>query len=138
MSRSTDQRGAIHHARRVLFANISLNANFVLEFVQKGIKWSNDLGLIVDKAQSIVAQKYMGDINIIPPRRPANVLRIFSNPSVDDVRDFIETGERATWPKMDLIRNTTRVSRTFHDCVEKLRTQEMERLARPTRLVSVR
>lgn len=138
LSRASDQRGAVHHARRVAFANLSLNAHFVLEFLQNGIKWSNDLGLIVDKAQSIVAQKYNGDINIIPPRRPANVLRIFSNPKVDDVREFIETGERATWPRIDMIRNTTRISRTFHDCVEKLRAQEMERLSRPARLVSVR
>lgn len=138
MSRSDDHRSMAAHARRVLAANVQLNVNFALEFVQKGIKWSNDLGLIVDKAQSVVSQKYMGDINIIPPRRPRNVLRIFSNPSVEDVREFIETGERATWPKVDLIRNTTRISRTFHDCVEKLRNQEMERLARPTRLVSVR
>lgn len=138
LSRASDQRGVMHQVRRVAYANLSLNANFVLEFVQNGIKWSNDLGLIVDKAQSIVAQKYNGDINIIPPRRPANVFRIFSNPNVDDVREFIETGERATWPRIDLIRNTTRISRTFHDCVEKLRTQEMERLARPARLVSVR
>lgn len=138
MSRSDDNHSVAAHARRVLAANVRLNVNFALEFVQKGIKWSNDLGLIVDKAQSVVSQKYVGDINIIPPRRATNVLRIFSNPSVDDVREFIETGERATWPKVDLIRNTTRISRTFHDCLEQLRQQEMERLARPTRLVSVR
>ncbi len=138
MSRSDDNHSVAAHARRVLAANVRLNVNFALEFVQKGIKWSNDLGLIVDKAQSVVSQKYVGDINIIPPRRPTNVLRIFSNPSVEDVREFIETGERATWPKVDLIRNTTRISRTFHDCLEQLRQQEMERLARPTRLVSVR
>lgn len=138
MSRSDDNHSVAAHARRVLAANVRLNVNFALEFVQKGIKWSNDLGLIVDKAQSVVSQKYVGDINIIPPRRATNVLRIFSNPSVEDVREFIETGERATWPKVDLIRNTTRISRTFHDCLDQLRQQEMERLARPTRLVSVR
>lgn len=138
ISRANDQRGVMHQIRRVAIANISLNVNFALEFVQNGIKWSNDLGLVVDKAQSVVAQKYQGDINIIPPRRPTNLLRIFSNPSVADVRDFIETGERATWPRLDMIRNTTRISRTFHICVEKLRQQESERLARPARLVSVR
>lgn len=138
MSRDDERRGLGHKLREVLYANVSLNVNFALEFVQKGINWSNDLGLVVDKAKSIVAQKYVGDINIIPPRRPTNVLRIFSNPSVDDVREFIETGERATWPRLDMIRNTTRISRTFHDCLEILRTQEMERLARPTRLTSVR
>lgn len=138
MSRSDDQRGVTFQARRVLSAHFRLNANFALEFVQKGIKWSNDLGLIVDKAQSVLAQKYVGDINIIPPRQPKNVLKIFRNPSVDDVREFIETGERATWPRIEMIRNTTRISRTFHTCVETLRAQEMERLARPSRLVNVR
>lgn len=137
MSRADNQRTLGQQLRRVVVANISMNVNFALEFVQKGITWSNDLGLIVDKAQSVVAQKYVGDINIIPPRRPTNVFRIFSNPSVDDVRNFIETGERTTWPKIEMIRNTTAISRCFHDCLEKLRQQEMERLARP-RLASVR
>lgn len=138
IARTIDQRSIAHQLRRMIAANISLNLNFGLEFAQKGIRWSNDLGLLVDKFRSIVAQKYMGDINIIPPRQAANVLRILSNPSVDDVRRFIETGERATWPKIELIRNTTLISRTFHDCLEKLRTQETERLSRTARLTRVR
>jgi predicted acylesterase/phospholipase RssA len=138
MSRANDQRGLGHQLRRVVTANVMLNVNFGLEFIQKGINWSNDLGLIVDKAQSVVAQKYVGDINIIPPRRATNVLRIFSNPSVDDVREFIETGERSTWPRIAMIRNSTRISRCFHDCLDKLRRQETERLARPSRLVGVK
>ncbi|MFP5382552.1 MAG: DUF3336 domain-containing protein [Gammaproteobacteria bacterium] len=136
MSRANHQRGAAHQLRRVAFANISLNVNLALEFVQNGIKWSNDLGLLVDKAQSVIAQAYVGDINIIPPRRPTNVLRIFSNPQIDDVREFIETGERSTWPRIEMIRNSTRISRTFHDCLEKLRAHEAERLARPLKLAS--
>ncbi len=137
MSRSEERHGVAYHARRVLSAHARLNANFALEFLQKSIKFSNDLGLVVDKAQSIVTQKYVGDINIIPPRQPKNVLRIFSNPDVDDVREFIETGERTTWPRIEMIRNTTRISRTFQLCLDYLRDQEMERLTRP-KLSSVR
>ncbi|MCG8391931.1 MAG: DUF3336 domain-containing protein [Pseudomonadales bacterium] len=99
--------------------NVSMNLRYGLQLLQRRVE-SNDVGLMVDKAKSMVTQKYIGDINMIPPRQPMNVLKVLSNPTLEDVRNFIRKGEKATWPKIDMVANTTSISRTFRDCRERL------------------
>lgn len=121
--------GMIPALAELALRNITLNARFLINIAQRQVQ-SNDLGLILDKAESIMKQKYIGDINLIPPRQPLSVLRALRNPTVDDVRGFIRRGERTTWPKVDMIRNTTCISRTFRTCLDKLDRAETERLQR--------
>lgn len=103
--------------------NITMNARFLLNLAQRQ-PIPNDLGLILDKAEGILHQKYIGDINLIPPRRPSSILRVLTNATVKDVQNYIELGERTTWPQMELIRNTTHISRTFHRCSQRLAQRE--------------
>ncbi|MCH2557027.1 MAG: DUF3336 domain-containing protein [Alcanivorax sp.] len=116
--------------------NVSMNLHYGLELVRRRVQ-SNDLGLIVDKAQTVVRQRYIGDINLIPPRQPLNALRVLSNPSVKDVRAFIRAGERTTWPKIWMIGNTTRISRTFRACRERLDRLEARTLNRLQQRIAV-
>ncbi|MDF1822213.1 MAG: DUF3336 domain-containing protein [Alcanivoracaceae bacterium] len=113
--------------------NFTMNARFVLNLAQRQVR-SNDVGLILDKAESVLKQKYIGDINLIPERKARNILRVLRNPSVDDVREFIRSGERATWPRLEMIGNTTCISRTFRSCLQRLDRIETEKL-RHLRLV---
>ena len=55
--------------------NVTMNLGYALGIVQRRVA-SNDLGLIVDKARSMVSQKYIGDINMIPPRQPMNLFKV--------------------------------------------------------------
>ena len=109
--------------------NVSMNLHYALDLVRRRVR-SNDLGLVVDKAQTVVKQRYIGDINLIPPRQPRNALRVLSNPSLEDVRAFIRAGEQTTWPKLAMIDNTTRISRTFRACRERLDRLEERTLNR--------
>lgn len=113
--------------------NFTMNARFVLNLAQRQVR-SNDVGLMLDKAESVLKQKYIGDINLIPERRARNILKVLRNPSVDDVREFIRSGERATWPRLEMIGNTTCISRTFRACLQRLDRIETEKL-RHLRLV---
>jgi NTE family protein len=45
-------------------------------------------------------------------------------------------GERATWPKIAMIRSHTRISETLTDCVERLRRQRARRREDHMRLVT--
>ena len=96
-----------------------MNLRYGLQLVQRRVA-SNDMGLMIDKAKSMVTQKYIGDINMIPPRQPLNALRVLNNPTLQDVRNYIRKGEQATWPKLDMVANTTCISRTFRDCRARL------------------
>lgn len=108
--------------------NITMNTRYFLNLAQRQVA-SNELGLILDKAESILRQKYIGDINLIPPRQPLNILRVLANPTVKDVSNYIQQGERATWPSIEMIRNTTQISRAFRSCIKRLDTIETERQA---------
>ena len=123
LSRSQDQHSIYHFLKEVVTSNVSMNLNYLLDVVRKNIP-ANDIGLLVDKAQSVVRQKYSGDINIVPPRRPQNIFKILKNATPKDIADFIEMGERTTWPKLEMIHNTTLISRTFERCIKELQAEE--------------
>ena len=113
--------------------NITMNSRYIIHIAQRQVK-SNDLGLVLDKVESILRQKYISDINLIPPRQPLSFMRGLTNPTVADVREVIRTGDRATWPQVDMIRNTTCISRAFRSCLQRLDRIETEQL-RHLRLV---
>lgn len=71
------------------------------------------LNLAVRMWYSVVTQDYTADINIIPKQRFWNPNKLLHVLSEDDTRALIREGERATWPKVEMIRNCTRISRTL-------------------------
>ncbi|MGH8447190.1 MAG: DUF3336 domain-containing protein, partial [Solimonas sp.] len=81
-------------------------------------------GRLLGKVDNIVQQRYSGDINVFPVPSHRRILRLFSNPSADDIRVYIADGERATWPKLERIRLQTQISRTFEDCIRLLKERE--------------
>ncbi|CAO3672456.1 unnamed protein product [Rhizopus stolonifer] len=56
------------------------------------------------KIQSILSQKYSGDITIIPEIGYSDFLKVLSNPTEKLIGDAIQRGERATWPSKFLNR----------------------------------
>ena len=62
---------------------------------------------------SVINQDYLGDINLLPPRRLPNPLRYLDFRTDREARELIRMGERATWPRMEMIRTQTKISRTL-------------------------
>ncbi|MGH8506087.1 MAG: DUF3336 domain-containing protein [Stenotrophobium sp.] len=87
----------------------------------------NGGGRILHKIDNIAKQKYTGDVNIFPHHTPRQLINMFANPSSEDIQRFIREGERATWPKLERIRNQTRISRTLDTCIEQLKQRAHER-----------
>jgi predicted acylesterase/phospholipase RssA len=79
---------------------------------------------IVDTLNEIVQQRYSGDISIFPKHTPQQLMRMFANPSVSDIRRFIREGERATWPQLERAFVQTRISRVLDDCLDWLKERE--------------
>ncbi len=92
-------------------------------------------GRALGKLDNLVRQRYSGDINVFPKHTPKQLLRMFANPSSEDIRQFISEGERSTWPKLERIRIQTRISRTFEACLMVLK--QRRDLAAPRRLWAV-
>lgn len=84
----------------------------------------------IHKVKSIIEQQYVGDINILPPRDITNLRHILSNPTEESISKLIESAERATWPQLEMINNTTKISRTFQHYLRLLKIEETQRLTR--------
>ncbi|MDX1552244.1 MAG: patatin-like phospholipase family protein [Marinobacter sp.] len=83
--------------------------------------WSSTiLRPLLEQAHAMATQTYLGDINIQFPFRPLLYRKVLTNPSREDLEMFIRLGEQATWPRMAMIRDQTRISRTFSDCIGRL------------------
>lgn len=84
-------------------------------------------GRVVDKLNDILQQRYSGDVTLFPEHTPKQLMRMLSNPSSEDIRSYIRSGEQATWPKLERIRLQTRISRSFEDCLQWLKDRAEER-----------
>lgn len=51
-----------------------------------------------NKIQSIMSQKYSGDITIVPDVGYSDFLKVLSNPTTEYVVDCLKRGQQATWP----------------------------------------
>jgi len=76
---------------------------------------------LLDRAHGIADQRYLGDITLAPKLSAWNYGIALRNASDDDLMRLIRQGERATWPRLAMIDAGTRVSRTLHGCVAKLK-----------------
>ena len=67
--------------------------------------------------RSIINQDYVGDINILPDYKFHNPLRLLTFPGEKQMQRLIDSGERCTWPKLEMIRLQTRISRKLDEIV---------------------
>lgn len=97
-------------------------------------EWFNASMLILDKwdkrdgfvtrasslARSVVNQEYMGDINIFPQNRLFNPLNLLGFPPPKSIQRMIDNGERSAWPKLEMIRQQTRIGRKLQSILGEL------------------
>jgi len=84
--------------------------------------WEKPLSLfpalngLANMTMSVIDQDYGGDITIINPPRMWSPNKILSQLSLAEMEDLIATGERMTWPKVEMIRTQTKISKTLTAC----------------------
>lgn len=78
------------------------------------------LGNLTQMWFSILTQEYTADINILPTSRNVNFSKLVSTLTPAETLALIQDGERATWPKVEMIRTCTRISRTIEALLAEL------------------
>ena len=119
LSDEADKTGLLPFLQDVVIKGPMVQVEHVLDLVHRHFDMPG-LGSVIKKAHAIVGQNYSGDITIHPPRGEFNMSRLFSNLKPREAAELIETGRRATWPRIERIRNTTQISRTFTACLRRL------------------
>jgi NTE family protein len=84
-----------------------------LDFVQRYATVGPRLGTAMNAANALIDQRYTGDINIFPGYGLSNLGMILKILSEDEMVELIRAGERATWPRIPIIRTTTRIGRSL-------------------------
>ncbi len=74
--------------------------------------------LLYNTFYSVATQTYTGDINIIPRSRVFNPTRLLTNLTEKEIMYLVKEGERATWPRIENIRNCSRISHTLERILE--------------------
>ena len=78
---------------------------------------------LVTKCRSVLSQKYSGDITILPEIDYKDFPRILKNPTSDFMAQTCLSGERATWPKLNKIKNHCAVELELDAAVQTLRAR---------------
>jgi len=95
-----------------------LNASATL--FEKPLAWNATVNRLTNVGLGIINQDYVGDINILPDSRLFNPLKLLAHRSVEEIFDLITMGERATWPKIEMIRIQTKISHKLDDILDEL------------------
>ncbi len=114
------QRGVQAFGKRVVSSFIHTGTAELLD-IGKHLFEKTPLNPVLAQAHAVAAQTYLGDINIQYPFRPSAYLKVISNPTPQGLADYIRAGETATWPQLAMIRDLTRISRVFPECIAVIR-----------------
>ena len=109
---TTVRQAAARSAREWVNASASV--------LEKPLAWNSAVNRLANVGLSIINQDYFGDINILPDKRLFNPLRLLAHRSIEEVVELIEMGEKATWPKIEMIRIQSKISRKLDRILTKL------------------
>ncbi|MDC8830616.1 DUF3336 domain-containing protein [Alteromonas gilva] len=107
------------HLRQLVKAN-SIYAFDVMEQIVP----NRSSKLAIHKVRSVIDQQYVGNINILPQKQLRNLMQVAANPTLKSIEDLIISGEKATWPQLDVIARNTRISETLRSMLRKLKARE--------------
>lgn len=74
-------------------------------------------------AYAMAHQNYSGHITIHPTLKLSDYTRVMRNPDLEELAQYILSGERATWPFIAQIEDQTRISRIMEGCVARIQAR---------------
>ena len=99
--------------RRASVSTLKAWLNVNMELLDRPLALFPALHSMARTAMSVINQDYSGDINIIRPMMLWSPAKMLSNLSLAEITELVDLGERATWPKVEMVRTQTRISQTL-------------------------
>lgn len=104
-----------------------------LDWIQRRTSVSPGIGTAMNALNALIDQQFVGDINIFPGYGYGNLSLILRMLSEEEMTRLLKAGERATWPKIPAIRQTTRIGRTLDGILHEFEQKEAHWLQRSSR-----
>ncbi|MBT8059411.1 MAG: DUF3336 domain-containing protein [Gammaproteobacteria bacterium] len=105
--------GAWNHLRDASVSTARAWINAGASTIEKPLSHSPSLTRMTNIALSVINQDYIGDINILPSSRLFNPFKVLAYLNEKEIGDLITMGQRSAWPKIEMIRTQTKISRTL-------------------------
>ncbi|MBS0254862.1 MAG: DUF3336 domain-containing protein [Proteobacteria bacterium] len=99
--------------RRASVSTLKAWLNVNMELLDRPLAMFPALHSMARMTMSVINQDYSGDINIIRPVMLWSPAKMLSNLSLDEISELMVMGERATWPKIEMVRTQTLISQTL-------------------------
>jgi TAG lipase/steryl ester hydrolase/phospholipase A2/LPA acyltransferase len=114
---------------RKIFSDASIAATKqivrgTLDLVQRYAAVGPRLGTAMNAANDLIDQRFSGDINIFPGYGISSLGNLLKMLNEAEMADLILAGERATWPKVPVIRTTTRIGRVLDHILHAFEVDE--------------
>ena len=122
VSRSESSNGLISGTRDLTYSAAKGIATGALNFARANMPIPG-LRQPLDTAAGLLDQDYRGHINIVPEVSLWRYANVTANPTLESITRFMLEGERATWPRMEMIRNQTVVAATLDRLLVQLEAQ---------------
>ena len=120
LENETRQGGLLSVPKALLKAEIKFHGKAVCDYLRKNVS-SQIMRQISGQAYSMMSQNYYGDVTIAPHYKLGHYLKIISNPEPKFIRELMLEGERATWPRISMIRTHSKISKTLENCIASLK-----------------
>jgi TAG lipase/steryl ester hydrolase/phospholipase A2/LPA acyltransferase len=101
-------------------AEAKFHGKAVFDYIRKNTG-SQVLRQVSGHAYSMMSQNYYGDVTIAPKYKLAHYLKILSNTDHKMIKELMLEGERATWPKLAMIRTHAKISKNLEDNIARLK-----------------
>lgn len=129
-------KGITSWPQRVVREELKFHGAGLMNFLRTQVRHEASRQLL-GHAYTILSQRYYGDVTIHPRRYTMEHFRhVLAEPNVERWTWFRLQGERATWPKIAMIRTHTRISETLTDSIQLLHKQRARRREDQLRVVA--
>jgi TAG lipase/steryl ester hydrolase/phospholipase A2/LPA acyltransferase len=136
VSGKRDASGFLELSLRYAAKIAKINSIYAFDILENVISHkATKLG--IHKIRSIIDQQYLGNINIQPTSTITKIKQLMGNPSLEGLTELFQSGERATWPQLDLIKRNTAISKTLRKHLKSLKEREAKILGSENELTAV-
>ena len=104
-----------------------LNAGAAI--MHRPLSKENAAARMANIALSMVNQDYVGDVNILPRSRFYNPFKLLAHLTPQEIMKLVNSGERAAWRKIEMIRIQTRISRSLERILKDFEAEHLRNLS---------
>jgi predicted acylesterase/phospholipase RssA len=88
------------------------------KFGRRYLRLVPDVGKAISMFNSVVAQDYTGDINIVPSFSFVNPQKLLGQLTTKEIDHLVLEGERATWTRLEQIRICSKIGKKLDDILD--------------------